>query len=653
MASLRDSQKAFIGESPIRAIQLGTKSTAPLLRYPMGNVASTSAAVDRSLFAVREQFLSRELVAISRLANEMDNDPDSPSWGWFNGGWWRSTYMFPYNARIMESVLTLTWFYTHERAWNPYFRDPQVAIRLLGAIRYYISLQKPNGGFGTTTEDDEHPATTGFGLGHLALSYKYLLEVPLEVASWDDYWKPKMFEAIVKASDWVLDETNDESWVHGGMFSNQLVGGIAGAARVYDLLPANTKAKFTAALDLLTPTIFGEAGYPYENNGPDFPYSAGTMLPYLAYLYEATQYQPIADIATRALTFFSYNALNEPNRLGFIINDAIMMRTPQVSSAWARTDEGGSLDGSSALRSAAPIINAFLTTDADKAASRNVWLASTSSVSALSRGSMTPHRIHRANDFEDMPTLSQKNAAIAAFRYNASTSFIEYRRNSASAGADYNHHYLYVRRPTYYISVAWGRQFSRTRSGSHFFYHPTTGAFVAAQGGNETDWGLFQGSYRDGRTQVSTTTTIPTNNSNFTLQLLTAGGPSTRDITFNTNHVSVTAGRSGGFIERIPLVLWPENVSKGQTADVVEFILEGSGTQPVTDAESSATATGLRVTRAGLGIFTVTFTQPTSVTVFPRHVDTQTVFTAADRTVRHMDISATDSITYSVAIELL
>ncbi len=653
MATSRNSSNAFLEGKYVRAIQLGSKTTAPQLKYPLDTVATVNASVNRSALAPREQYLTRDRVAIASLANEMDNDPDSVSWGWFSGGWWRDTYLFPYNARLMESVLTLTWFYTHNRSWHPYYRDPALATRILGSIRYYLSIQKPNGGWGTSSPTDEHPATTGFGLGHLALSYRYLEQVPLEVASWDDYWKPKLLEAMIKASNWVLDETNDNSWVHGGEYSNQLVGGIAGAARIHSLLPAATKLKFTAALDRLTPTIFGDAGYPYEAYGPDFPYSTSTMLPYLAYLYEFTQYQPIADIATRAMTFFSYNVLNEPGQLGFIVNDSIMTRTPTTTMMWARSDEGGSFDGSSALRTAAPIMNAFLTTAADKSAFRTTWASGSGPIDPLSRGSMSPFRIHRTNDIENLPTLSEKNAGVSSFPYNASNSFIEYRRNNTPSVPELNHHYLYVRRPTYYIGVAWGYQFSRIRSGACFFYHPNTGAFVAGQGGSETDWGLYQGSYRDSRTQVSSSTTIPTDNSNFTLELVTAGGPSTRNMTFNTANVTLAVSRNGAFVERLPIVIWPENTATGQSADVVEFILPDNTTQAVTNDASTATAAGFRIVRANKGTFTVTFSQPTSVTLYPVHTDTQTVFSDLHRIVRHLDISATNSVTYSVAISVI
>lgn len=653
MALLWDAHKAELNGKAVRAIQRGTKSTAPELKYVPDTVASTSASVDRSQFAVREQFLSRDLVTIARLSNQMDSDPDMDTWGWFNGNWWRTTTLFPYNARTMESVLTLAWFYTHDRVWNPYFKDPAVAIRLLASLRYYISLQKPNGGFTTAMDDEDgNPATTGFGLSHLALSYIYLDQVPLEVATWEDVWKPRMLQAMIKAAQWILDPTNTDSWEHGGQYSNQLIGGIGGVARVLDLMPQSVQTQFANALGMLEPTIFGDGGWMYENYGPDFPYTSGTAMPYLAYLYDVTKDDRMAAIARRAYDFFSYNSLVEPNQLGFILNDAIHSRTPMTALPWARNDEAGGSDGASAIRVAAPVLNAFLTSAEDKAAYRAAWAAGSGPVTSPPKGSLSPHRMHRANDTENLPTLAQKNAAIAQFPYMASNSFTEHRTNGGSNGPQYNFHYLYVRRPNYYMGAAWGQRGQRSLVCGTFFYHPTTGTFIAAQGGSKTFWGLEQGTYRDAFTSsLNTSSTIPNNSSNFTLDLSVLTNESSRSIAYNTNSVSLTVQRAGNFFERLPLVLWPENTTTSQAADVVSFTLAGGGSQQLTDDNPlTVNATAITVTRPGRGTFTVTLDQAHSVTLQAVHEETAAVFSAADRTVRHLDIDATDSITYTVQI---
>jgi hypothetical protein len=375
-------------------------------------------------------------------------------------------------------------------------------------------------------------------------------------------------------------------------------------------------------------------------------------MPYLAYLYDVTKDPRMAAIGQRTYNFFTYNSLVEPNQIGFIINDAIHTRTPMTYLPWARNDEAGGSDGASAIRVAMPVLNAFLTSAEDKAAHRAAWAAGTGPVTSPPKGSLSPHRMHRVHDTENLPTLAEKNAAIAQFPYVASNSFIEHRTNGATNGQQYDFHYLYVRRPNYYMCTAWGQRAQRSMVGGTFFYHPTTGAFVTAQGGSKTFWGLEQGTYRDAMANtLSTSTTIPTNNTNFTLDLSVSTLESSRSITFNTSSVSLSVQRAGSFFERIPLMLWPENPATTQIADVVSFTLAGGGSQLLSDENPlTVTATAITVTRSGRGTFTITLDQSRSVTLQARHEETSTIFSSADRIIRHLDIDATDSLTYSVQI---
>src|SRR5579864_1325087 len=55
---------------------------------------------------------------------------------------WRSvSNNKPYNARIMESILSLTYFYTRKAPWNPYYASHAVRQRLEAAMDYWLGLQ--------------------------------------------------------------------------------------------------------------------------------------------------------------------------------------------------------------------------------------------------------------------------------------------------------------------------------------------------------------------------------------------------------------------------------------------------------------------------------------------------------------------------------
>src|SRR5215813_3993777 len=53
----------------------------------------------------------------------------------------------PYNARIMESILSLAYFYTLDRPWNPYRGDPALRARLEAALDFWCNSQNTDGRF--------------------------------------------------------------------------------------------------------------------------------------------------------------------------------------------------------------------------------------------------------------------------------------------------------------------------------------------------------------------------------------------------------------------------------------------------------------------------------------------------------------------------
>src|SRR5580692_828202 len=54
---------------------------------------------------------------LARIANSIETE--GPDRGFINISVWRGPgQLHPYNARIMESILTLAWFYTAPQSWN-------------------------------------------------------------------------------------------------------------------------------------------------------------------------------------------------------------------------------------------------------------------------------------------------------------------------------------------------------------------------------------------------------------------------------------------------------------------------------------------------------------------------------------------------------
>lgn len=612
----------------------------PLRPYALSGytVAATSATVTRAAFAAQEQLLSRDLIMVAPLANDMDGDAVSGTWGWFTGGWWRSIGDIPLNARIQESVLTLAWFYAKNRPWNPYYKDVAVAHRLLAAIATYVTIQRSDGGFSEYSAVST-AAPTGFALGHLALTWKLLEETPIELPTWE-YWRSRLRACMLRAADWALNPAQGEQWVHGGAYSNQLIASIAGIARIQDLLSPAQQALFSSAIATIPTVAQGSGGFLFENSGPDFGYSTSVSVPYLAYLYLATGRSECLSMAAGAFDFFSYNVLLEPGSAGsFLWNDSIATRTPLVWKSGTLSDEaGGGIDMGGPLRAGGnTLVNAFLTSASGKSGQRASWAASSAPVDAIPATQVSPHRIHRATDTQVFPTDAEKNAALAALPC-VSSPFTVHRQGAAS-GIPSEHHYLYVKRTGYYLGASWGRWVTGTRIGLNFLYHPVTGTFLCGQRNSEAYWGLVASGYSDAQGAISSSTTPPSDASTFTLNLTAAG--STRSADFSSGSVTVSVARAGDFVERMPLVL--------NDGDTIVFTLSGGGTVTATPANTSASSVAnVRITRPGKGYLTIAPTAAKNMTIYAEEA-TATKPTST-KTIRRLEIASSDSLSYTVEI---
>src|SRR5690349_6959126 len=71
-----------------------------------------------------------------------------PNRGFIDIPVWRSVSANkPYNARIMESILSLAYFYALDRPWNPYHGSPALRQRLEAAFEFWLNKQSPDGRF--------------------------------------------------------------------------------------------------------------------------------------------------------------------------------------------------------------------------------------------------------------------------------------------------------------------------------------------------------------------------------------------------------------------------------------------------------------------------------------------------------------------------
>lgn len=122
-----------------------------------------------------------------------------------------------WNARVMENVLSLAWFYTADRKWNPYRGDPAVRVRLEAALDFIGRIQAPDGSF-----SEYNPK--GYNLAAVAFMAKFLgrtlenLAAPGAPAT-DAEVLGRAHATLRKAL--IVTLTREKNYKNGSFFTNQ------------------------------------------------------------------------------------------------------------------------------------------------------------------------------------------------------------------------------------------------------------------------------------------------------------------------------------------------------------------------------------------------------------------------------------------------
>src|SRR5512138_2141987 len=97
-----------------------------------------------AMFTDDELDLPYYLAHFAKVANAVVEE--GPDRGFIRLSVWRAPKdNQPYNARIMESILSLAYFYATNRPWNVYYGKPEVRDRLEAALDFWCRIQAPTG----------------------------------------------------------------------------------------------------------------------------------------------------------------------------------------------------------------------------------------------------------------------------------------------------------------------------------------------------------------------------------------------------------------------------------------------------------------------------------------------------------------------------
>lgn len=439
---------------------------------------------DRSAFAPDEQIMGTYLILVAPLANSIvDDDPER--YGWMEDGWWR-TPVQPFNARIMEHVATLAWFYATERSWNPYRGDQKLLARLDAAIGFYLGLQNDDGSFSEYAWNEHHLSPTGFGTVALSATHHLLSTVgvlPDRVSGIE--------AAIRKSSAWLLDLGNPH-WNTPVQYTNQVVAGLVGVTDAAEVLGDPSIAELVPnRLEFLWNNSHAPAGHTLEPLAYDWGYSFTVALPDIADLAAKTDSPVPLRFARSMADFFQYAVVWEPDGSGGLHYSGLSARNVASSQlpTIADTDDRSALGR--LFLDEVPMLAAFHVSDTEKAAARADWAASTAPIPVPSKGNTSPRTWLHVPRSPAGPTEAERADAQASMRPMAEDRFTEVRLSTAIL----DQHYLFLRRPNYYLGALQGqrvRSYPLQRYGLGLLWHPRGGTFVWSM----NDWNRSSWSYR-------------------------------------------------------------------------------------------------------------------------------------------------------------
>jgi hypothetical protein len=505
---------------------------------------------------------------LPRIANAVETD--GPDRGFINISVWRGTsQLHPYNARIMESILTLAWFYASARKWNQYYANKALRARLELALEYWCNLQSPDGKFSEYGPQQWNLAATAFAVKFISEALRLLKTGPPITPA----LHTRAIDCCRKAVHATLNDPDLLS--HGKSYSNQFTNIFAGGAAFLAMYPdAELSAQLGAAVEVSPHELQSPCGYMYEADGPDLGYTLNTHHENLQMAYSYWRGTRLGDFLLveeeRWGKWLSFNLLPETDQPFWVANRSI--ETRQEHSIFRAVD--------TPLADKCEIMRAFATPPdrrtADIKAAREKLNTNWPRVEPLNVGvfeALSPYRFLQRAHYDWHPTAEQMAEARKLLRPVNENSFVEQMKDTREPIT-----FTYIRRPGYYAAFASAPKpiTKQQRLGLTFVWTPNGGALLQSQtNGTETAWGTTisgdlpaEAAGLDAEySQDNTVVRYP----------LPGGGHKT--VTFAPDRIMVSVERDGDIVERVPVF---------DTASVISDAGYATRPAPVRSAAASA-----------------------------------------------------------------
>ena len=449
--------------------------------------AADLSKMNPALFEGEELDLPFYLAHFHRLANAVIMEGENS--GFIDLSVWRAEKdNKPYNARIMENILSLVYFYTEEEPWNPYFGMSQLRERIEKSLEFWTSIQSEEGRFSEYGPEKWNLAATAFAT-------KFVGDALLRLSNGPSIDQKIFEDATLSLRKAILAVfTLNDFQEHGKSYSNQYTNVWSGALSYlsYEKDP-EVQRLFEQRLEETMTVFQSPVGYFYEKDGPDWAYNLGTHENNLMMAWHYLQDDPeVSKIIEKSRSFgnwLSFNALPEPGQPYFVLNRAVECRQSRPSFS----PTGGFLRQGIPLGENVPVNRAFLYTkdevqqefENQKAQLEKQW----PEVAPLEIGEFfaySPYAfLHRRVD-KWYPSAEEKQGALNALPFNADNQFFQQRKDNRVPAV-----YTFIRQPSYYLAFNSGMKIQpRQRYGIGLIWDPAAGTVLQSQTGSEVAaWG--------------------------------------------------------------------------------------------------------------------------------------------------------------------
>ena len=448
------------------------------------------STIDPASFSVDEWYVPYYLEHFSEVANSVVDSGANK--GFIDIAVWRPKEINkPYNARIMENIQSLAWFYTKKRPWNVYYGDAALRSRLEAALNFWCNIQSDDGRFSEYKPGQWSLAPTAFATKFVGRALFLLHHGP--AINRDVYERAgKAFRKALYAGF-----TNKDLWEHGKKYTNQYANFWGGALMYLKLWPDQEIEKlFHERFDQSMSVFQSPCGFFYEAGGPDWGYDLSTHHSDLDLAWNFLKGTDLQNNVTEKMRrwydWFSYNAVKEPGNNIFYLNRAI--ETRQHHGYIEKNEvEDPSFERGAPEAEFVPTARAFELSKEQRSHSMlnryDSMRKEFPRVAPLKEGefrAFSPYTFLHDGLIQWYPSSRQKKEAVANLPYLKKDRFTQIRHDGLA-----NTSYTFIRRPDYYAIFNSGKIVTaQERFGLGLIWNPDIGTLLQSQSRTDTAaWG--------------------------------------------------------------------------------------------------------------------------------------------------------------------